>query len=155
MMSEAPTGIVCRLLLAAALTLPLTGLLTGNAFAAPGENDGILESSIGTFHFAPSSCAVYREDGVDDIEIEGRGTAPNGEKMFLELSSTGNALTINLGVDESFQSSDRAIRAGAHISKPFTVEIGEGVIEVHDLALIDENQQPIAGPANLTIRCGG
>jgi len=36
---------------------------------------GVLETSAGAYEFTPMTCAVHKEDGVDDIEVAGPGTA--------------------------------------------------------------------------------
>lgn len=51
---------------------------------APGNSAaamrGVLETSAGLYEFTPTTCAIYRQDGADDIEVQGPGTASDGEK---------------------------------------------------------------------------
>jgi hypothetical protein len=121
--------------------------------ATAGEGTGILETTAGSYVFTPSTCAIYKEDGVDDIEIQGPGTAPDGEKFFFELSSTGNAITIGFGVDGPFASPERQLKAGIYASQEFTIVVADRKISVSGLVLVDENGGPVEGDATLKIDC--
>lgn len=118
------------------------------------ESKGILETSTGSYVFTPSTCVIYNDDGVDDIEIQGPGTAPDGEKFFFEFTSTGNAVTINLGVDSRFTSSERKFQAGQHVSKKFTFDVSGSIISVSGLTLVDNQGQAVDAEASLRIDCG-
>lgn len=115
---------------------------------------GVLETSAGRFEFTPTACIIYSQDGVDDIEIQGPGTAPDGEKFFFELSSSANAMTIGLGVDGPFASPERQLKAGGIGSQEFTILTSGRQLSVADLMLVDENGAPIDGRAALSIDCG-
>jgi len=113
-----------------------------------------LETSAGRYEFTPTTCAIYSQDGFDDIEIQGPGTAPDGEKFFFELSSTANAMTIGLGVDRPFASPQRQIQAGRVYSEEFTIVTSGRQLSVAGLVLVDENGASIDDGATLTIDCG-
>src|SRR5690606_36470477 len=70
----------------------------------------------GRYTFTPTTCAIHREGDVMDIEIGGAGQAPDGEKIYFEFSSTADALSIELGVDTPFASSDRTLNARQFVS---------------------------------------
>lgn len=146
---------------------PALGSMTGGAAIAlslffilapcsaeAGERTGILQTSAGAYEFTPSNCLVYDEGGVYDIEIQGPGTAPDGEKLFFSFSSTGNEMTVQLGVDEPFRSSDREFRAGQYVSEPFTVDVSDGAISVSGIVLVDQQRQTVDADASLRIDCG-
>lgn len=126
---------------------------TTPAAAAGSEPAGILSTSAGVYTFTPTVCGIYREDDFNDIEIGGQGQAPDGEKFYFELSSTGNAMTINLGAEGPFDSSERQLMAGQHVSKSFTVDVSGNVFSVTGLVLVDENFRPVDDNASLTITC--
>jgi hypothetical protein len=119
------------------------------------QASGVLQTSAGRYEFTPSTCAVYREDGVDDVEIGGSGTAPDGQAIYFELSSTGNSLSVGLGVDGPFASAERKLQAGRYVSREFTLEIAGETMFIGNLALVDENGQSVDDAAILTIDCGG
>lgn len=114
---------------------------------------GSVDTTAGAYEFTPTSCVVHKEDGVFDIEIQGPGTAPNGEKFFFELSSTANAITIGLGVDGPFASPERLLKAGRYVSQEFDIEVSGSNLSVLGLVLVDENGGPIDGDATLKIDC--
>ena len=115
---------------------------------------GILQTSAGTYEFTLASCGIFKEGDIDDIEIRGAGKTPKGEKFHFDLTSTGNEMTINLGVDQPFKSSDRQIRAGQYVSQPFRLVVTGRVVTVTELKLVDERQQSIDTNAHLSINCG-
>ena len=123
------------------------------AVAAGGEPTGTLSTSAGAYTFTPKTCGIYREDGFDDIEIGGPGQAPDGEKFYFELSSTANAMTINLGAEGPFDSTERRLMAGQHVSQSFTIDVSGNNFSVTSLVLVDENLQPVDDNASLTISC--
>lgn len=138
--------------------LMLTGC-SAEAEAPPPESSaivetGVLETSAGRYEFTPATCAIHSQDGADDIEIQGPGTAPDGEKFFFELSSTANAMTIGLGVDRPFASPERRIKAGRVVSQEFTVVVSGRQLSVAGLVLVDENGASIDEDATLNIDCG-
>lgn len=116
---------------------------------------GVLETSAGIYEFTPTTCAIYQEEDIDDIELGGPGKAPDGEEFYFELSSTANALTINLGASGPFASADRRIQAGRYVSQPFTVEVSGAAVTARDLVLVDENGGPVDDDASLTVDCDG
>ena len=113
---------------------------------------GVLETSGGSYEFTPVSCGIYLENGVYDVEIRGPGEAPDGKKFHLSLSTT--ELTINLGVDVPFKTTDLQIRAGQYVSQPFTVDVSGRIVSVPSLALVDERGQSVDANASLRIDCG-
>ncbi|PWJ83741.1 hypothetical protein C7441_108135 [Pseudaminobacter salicylatoxidans] len=114
----------------------------------------VLETTTGRYEFTPTTCGIYSQDDFDDIEIQGPGTAPNGEKFFFQLSSTANAMTIGLGVDRPFASPERQIQAGRVYSQEFTIVTSGRQLSVAGLVLVDENGASIDDRATLTIDCG-
>ncbi|MBV2145116.1 hypothetical protein KUG47_16650 [Falsochrobactrum sp. TDYN1] len=114
----------------------------------------VLETSAGRYEFTPTTCAIYSQDDFDDIEIQGPGTTPDGEKFFFELSSTANAMTIGLGVDGPFASPERQLKAGRIASQEFTIVTSGRQLSVTDLMLVDENGASIDDRAALSIDCG-
>lgn len=139
-------------------SLMLTGC-SAEAEAPTSESSAVvaisaLETSAGRYEFTPTTCGIYSQDGFDDIEIQGPGTAPDGEKFFFQLSSTANAMTIGLGIDRPFASPERQIQAGRVYSQEFTIVASERQLSVADLVLVDENGASIDDGATLTIDCG-
>lgn len=113
---------------------------------------GVLETSVGSYEFTPVSCGIHEEDGVYDILIAGPGTAPDREAFYLDLSS--NEMTIELGVDVPFKTSDRQIRAGQYVSQPFSMDVSGRIVSVSSLALVDERGQSLDAKARMRIDCG-
>lgn len=113
-----------------------------------------LETSAGRYEFTPTTCGIHSQDSFDDIEVQGPGTAPDGEKFFFELSSTANAMTIGLGVDRPFASPERRIQAGRVYSQEFTIVASGRQLSATGLVLVDENGASIDDGATLTIDCG-
>ncbi|HHX83038.1 MAG TPA: hypothetical protein GX696_08675 [Pseudomonadaceae bacterium] len=116
---------------------------------------GVLKTAQGDYTFEPTTCGVYREDNVDDLEIHGPGTAPDGEAFFFELSSTAETMSLSLGVNKPMTHSDRVIHAGRWNSEPFVVAISEDgrKFSAKDIVLVDWNQNRIDGLASLEIDC--
>ena len=151
---------VLKTCLAVAMSGILLGAVPSIAKAsdpAPSElvkaGQGLLETSAGIYEFTPKTCAIYEEDGVFDIEIQGPGTAPDGEVFYFDFSSTANEMGLALGVDARFKSSDRKIQAGQFVSKLFEVEVSQKVISVRDLTLVDEQGHLVDSNAALRINC--
>ena len=70
---------VLKTCLAVAMSTLLLGVVSSIAKAddplADGplkQGQGLLETSTGIYEFTPKTCAIYEEDGVFDIEIQGR-----------------------------------------------------------------------------------
>lgn len=114
---------------------------------------GVLETSLGTYEFTPTSCGVHSENGVLDIEIGGPGKTQDGEEFYFELSSIANQIIVELGVDGPFKTSDRQLRAGQYSSQTFTVDVADEVISVTGLVLVDEKGDRVDADANLRIDC--
>ncbi|MBE7734086.1 hypothetical protein [Devosia faecipullorum] len=134
-------------------------MLTGCSAEAPTTErsaapvTSVLETAAGRYEFAPTTCAIHGQGGAEDIEIQGPGTTPDGEKFFFELSSTANVITIDLGVDGPFSSAERRIQAGRVYSREFTIMTSGRQLSVADLVLVDENGASIDDGATLTIDC--
>lgn len=143
-------GLFCGLVLAGCSAKTEAQTSESSTVAATGA----LETSAGRYEFTPTTCGIYSQDGADDIEIQGPGTAPNGEKFFFELSSTANAMTIGLGVDRPFASPERRIQAGRVYSEEFTIVVSGKRLSVAGLILVNENGGSIDDGATLTIDCG-
>lgn len=92
-------------------------------------------------------------DGVPDVEIGGPGTAPDGERIYVDLSSTANALDIGLGVDTKFASSERSLRAGQHITSPFKVTLTDRVVRASGIALVNNQGESIDQNASFEADC--
>ena len=114
----------------------------------------VLETSAGRYEFTPTTCGIHSQDGFDDIEIQGPGTAPDGERFFFELSSTANAMTIGLGVDGPFTHPERKLKAGRVYSREFAIVTSGRQLSATNLMLVDENGGSIDDGATLTIDCG-
>lgn len=121
---------------------------------APADNTmrtGVVETEGGAYSFSPTSCGVHVEDGFNDIEISGPGTAPDGEPVFIEFSSTANELDIALGVNTPFASADRILRAGQHVTQTMDIQVDGRTIRVAHLVLVDSDGQRQTG--SLEINC--
>ena len=92
-------------------------------------------------------------DGVPDVEIGGPGTAPDGERVYVELSSTANALDIGLGVDTKFASPERGLRAGQHVTRPFTVTVTDRVVRASGIALASKQGESVDQNASFEADC--
>lgn len=114
---------------------------------------GVLQTSLGDYRFTPTVCTLHKEDGFDDIEIHGPGTGPDGEEFYFELSSTGNHIVLQLGVNGPFASSERKLQAGQHLSEEFAVEVSGRKFSVPNVILVDENGQQIDTSAKLEVDC--
>ena len=127
------------------------------ASAAPGSQasnrSGVLKTSVGNYEFTPTTCGLHREDDFDDIEIQGPGVAPDGEVFYFELSSTGEEMSVNLGVDNFFSSSERRLTAGRWTSEPYTIQTSGKKFTVSDIVLVDGDGARIDGAASLEIDC--
>jgi hypothetical protein len=147
-------------MLAAPLCLLVLAACSGEAESPPrAQADaasaavGVLETSSGAYRFTPTTCAFHQEDGVYDIEIGGPGEAPDGEKFFFELTSTGQAIAVNLGADGPFASSDRKLVAGKHVSEEFTINVSGTSLSVPKIVLITDQGERVDENASLQIDC--
>ena len=119
------------------------------AAAAPvttgdGSSSGVVETAGGRYTFAATTCAIHLEGDAWDVEIAGPGKAPDGEKVFVQFSSTGDVLTIDLGIDSAFDSSERSWQAGQYITNKLKVDVSGRTVRVAELELVDlqGNRQP-------------
>lgn len=130
-------------------------MLTVNAISQPSAapKTGILQTALGAYQFTPGICVIYKDGEDYDIEIQGPGVAPDGEKVYFELSSTGNEISVKLGVDERFKSSERKLLAGKYVSQEFTLKVDGKIITVTDISLVNNNGEPVKGDASLLINC--
>lgn len=120
------------------------------AAASPGSgvSSGFVETASGRYVFTPKTCVIHHEGGVPDVEIGGAGKAPDGEKIYVDVSSTADELSIELGVDTPFAAAERTLRASRFASK---LEISGQTLRVADLELVDDQGQ--RQPASLQIDC--
>lgn len=114
---------------------------------------GVLQTSTATYAFTPVTCVIYMEDGVPDIEVQGPGLAPDGESFYFDFSSTANEMTIELGVDEPYESMGRKLQAGQYVSTAFEVDVSDSIISVTGLDLVDGQSEPVDASASLRIDC--
>lgn len=144
-------GLILTLLSVAACTPESPGKAEA---AKPAETgSGVLQTVLGAYSFIPTVCGVYVGDGIDDIEVHGRGTAPDGEVFFFELSSTANALSVGLGVDSLFATPERELTAGRVTSQEFSLVVAGAVISADNLVLVDEQGRRVDADASLRITC--
>lgn len=118
---------------------------------ATSSYSGIVDTAKGRYTFTPTTCVMYQDGDVLDIEVGGPGTAPDGEKIFVGFSSTANELSIGLGVDTAFASSDRTMKAGEFVSKKMRLEVAGKTIRVSELDLVDQSGNHQTG--SLEINC--
>ncbi len=123
------------------------------ASGATGIGVGVLETSGGAYKFTPTLCAFHKEDGVDDVEIHGPGQAPDGEKFYFEFSSQGNEMIVKLGADGQFESPERRLVAGMHVSEAFDVNVSGKSLTVPRLVLKDGQGEQVDDNASLQIDC--
>lgn len=151
------------------LGLMISGCSSENGTSAVDENHGAKTSSAGgakataysgamqiaggTYQLSPTICVIHKEGEVYDIEVEGQGTAPDGEKFYFGLSSTGNAVRLNLGVDGRFESSDRILTGGQHVTEPFALDVAGRNLTIAKLVMVDGNGQKVDDHASLKIDC--
>ena len=114
------------------------------ATAPAGSSSGVVETAGGRYTFTATSCAIHLEGDRWDVEIAGPGEAPDGEKVFVQFSSTGDVLTIDLGIDSAFESSERSWQAGQYITNKLKVDVSGRTVRVAELELVDVqgNRQP-------------
>ncbi len=110
---------------------------------------GAIHTQKGTFTFAPSVCAVYKEGETYDIEVYGPGVSPGGEKVFVNFSSTAQALDINFGVDSVFASADMQFLSQGDLH----VQVDGRKVRVEAISLHDQNRQLVDTDVTLEIDC--
>ena len=135
----------------AALAIASSFILTNNAAQSAPKSELITPQ--GRYEFSPRNCSIHIEEGSYDIEIDGPGTAPDGEIFFFEFSSTANAISINLGVNQPFKHSDRQIKAGQYVSETFEIEVTDNIITVQDIIFRGISDEILDGNGSLLIDC--
>lgn len=123
------------------------------AAAAAATGSGVIKTSGGDYRFTPTTCAIGVEGGVDDIEIGGAGVGPDGAPIYVEFSSTANALDIGLGVDRPFVTAERQIRGGRSASRPFEITVSGQVVKAASVSLKKENGETFDDNASFEITC--
>lgn len=114
---------------------------------------GVLETAITTYAFTPVTCAVYIEDGIPDIEVQGPGLTADGDSFYFDFSSSANEMTIELGVEEPYETVGRKLQAGQYVSTAFEVDVTDGIISVNNLDLVDGQSEQVDASASLRIDC--
>ncbi|MCM8729877.1 hypothetical protein ACFO8O_02680 [Hephaestia sp. GCM10023244] len=115
---------------------------------------GVVTTAAGRYDFTPSTCGIHVADGVADVEIAGPGTDPDGKPVYVELSSTGNALAIGLGVDRAFATAEHKLIGGQHVTRPFTVVVSGQNVRVSNIALATDQGAPFDQDASFEADCG-
>lgn len=133
------------------LCCAVTLFASGLALAGASTPSGVVQTDEGSYNFIPRTCAVHIENGEPDIEVSGAGTSPDGEKIFVDFSSIADELSIKLGVDQPFASSDRALKAGQYVTEKLVIEVSGTTIRVSDLVLADASGTRRTG--SLEINC--
>lgn len=116
-------------------------------------NTGVLITPAGLYKFTATACSAGVYDGEVEVEVYGPGTAPDGEIMFLSFSALANTLTIKLGKDKMLGATERELVAGQHHTERFDTEVTGLTVEVRDIILATQDQERVAGTANLLINC--
>ena len=110
---------------------------------------GALQTVSGVYAFAPKACAIYKDGDFYDIEVHGPGTASDGEKVYLELSSTADALDVSFGVDSVFASSDKKVRSDGKLQ----IHVDGSRIRAVEIKLVDQDRKVVDTNATLEIDC--
>lgn len=110
---------------------------------------GTLKTVSGIYTLAPKTCTIYKDDDFYDIEVHGPGTGPGGEKVYAELSSTGDSLSVGLGVDSMFDSADKTMRSEGKLQ----IHVDGSKIRAVEIKLVDQDQQVVDTNATLEIDC--
>ncbi len=82
------------------------------AVPAPAAAKLEIVTDAGTFLFVPARCLVGPDDDVVSYMIDGPGSAPDGQPVFVEISGDdggqtgGPDLRLNVGTDKPFQPGD-------------------------------------------------
>lgn len=116
--------------------------------------NGVVTTSAGRYVFTAATCAAGMEGGAIDAEISGPGTAPDGEPIFVDFSSTGQALTIGLGVDKPFSSPERQLRGGQYVTRPFSVTLTGQTVLASEIVLAADDGSVIDDKASFEVDCG-
>ncbi|MHA6692907.1 hypothetical protein [Devosia sp. A449] len=139
--------------LTAIMSITLAGAVVADQVSNTAElptldgRGGILATESGRYIFGPDTCAMWVEDGLHDIEIQGPGTDPDGRLFFFELSSTGRHLSVGFDIASVFDSPDEQL-----IADGFDVEVSGTAITVRDLVLRDQDGN-LVGAGMLAIDC--
>lgn len=122
--------------------------------AAPTAGSGVIKTASGDYRFTPTTCAIGISGGLDDVEVGGAGVGPDGAPIYVEFSSTANALDISLGVDRPFASAENRLIGGRSASRPFDITVSGKVISASGVALNKNNGEPFDANASFEIDCG-
>lgn len=115
--------------------------------------DGFVTTSAGSYVFAPTVCAVVVEDGIDDVEIAGAGTAPDGQRVYVTFTSTGNELQIGLGVDQAFATANHTLTGGQYVTQPFAVTVAGKLVRASGIVLANEQGVTVESDAGFEVDC--
>ena len=124
--------------------------------AAPSASvsgSGVIKTSVGDYRFTPTTCAIGISGGMDDVEIGGAGVGPDGAPIYVEFSSTADALTIGLGVDKPFATAEHQIQGGRVYSQPIDVAVSGRTVQASGVALKTDNGEPVDDNASFEIHC--
>lgn len=110
---------------------------------------GSLQTSDGVYAFTPKSCGIYKDNDFYDIEMHGPGTSPGGEKVYVEFSSTADALSVKFGVDSVFASSDKGVQSDGQLK----IHVDGSKIRAVEVKLIDQDRRVVDTNATLEIDC--
>ena len=108
-----------------------------------------LQTASGVYTFDPRACAIYKDGEFYDIEVHGPGTDAAGENVYMNFSSTADALDVNFGVDSVFASSDKLMRSVG----PLKIQVNGSRINATEIELADQDQQVVDTDATLEIDC--
>ncbi|NYT61254.1 hypothetical protein H0A66_02785 [Alcaligenaceae bacterium] len=118
----------------------------GLVYAKP---TGALQTSSGVFTFVPKLCGIHKEGDFYDIEVHGAGVAPGGEKVYVEFSSTADALDVNFGVDSMLASSDTTLQSEGQLQ----IRVDGKKIRAIEIKLVDQDRRVVDANATLEIDC--
>lgn len=121
--------------------------------SASATGSGIIKTSGGDYSFTPTTCAIGISGGMDDVEVGGAGVGPDGTPIYVEFSSTANALTIGLGVDKPFATAEHRIQGGRVYSQPIDITVSGRTVQASGVALKTDNGEPVDGDASFEIHC--
>ena len=110
---------------------------------------GSLQTGSGAYTFNPMACAIYKDGDVYDIEVHGPGTDSAGEKVYINFSSTADAMEVMFGVDSVFASADKLMRSVG----PLQIQVDGSKIKATEIKLADQDQQVVETDATLEIDC--
>lgn len=127
---------------------------TGARETGASARNGVVTTSAGRYVFTAATCAAGMEGGAIDAEISGPGTAPDGEPIFVDFSSTAQALSIGLGVDKPFSSPERQLRGGQYVTRPFSVTLTGQTVLASEIVLAADDGSVIDDKASFEVDCG-